>query len=98
METSRRGLEDYRYQYATGWTLVKVHWNPTTRAAEAEAVLDMLKTFGTRVLLHVKRVDPPEEPTAEAKEAVYRSCAAAAAAVEERVQGNRGGGKDIRKP
>ena len=67
------------------------------RAAEAEAVLDMLKTCGTRVLLHVKRVESHGEPTVEAKEAVYRSCKAAVAASEERVRGNRGGGKGYPK-
>ena len=65
--------------------------------------MDMLFTCDDRPEIEVETLDylgtvtGEDKPTAESEDAVYRSCEEAAAAGEQRVQGNRGGGQGFPK-
>ena len=84
--------------YALDWTEIKHRWGLTMTPYEADIVMDMLGTCEVPPRFEVEMLDYLGSVTGEDKvtgpeETVYGSCEEAAAAGEERVQGNRGGGK-----
>ena len=89
--------------YATDWAEIKQGWSLTMTPREAAIVMDMLFTCDDRPEIEVETLDylgtvtGEDKPTAESEDAVYRSCEEAAAAGEQRVQGNRGGGQGFPK-
>ena len=89
--------------YATDWAEIKERWNLTMTAVEAEIVMDMLGTCENPPEYEVEMREAMEvrvgvhKPTAEPEGAVYGSCEEAAAAGEQRVQGNQGGGRGYPK-
>ena len=94
--------ETYWCTYATDWAEVKEAWGLWMSEHEAEAVQEMLGTCadppGVEVVWEQPVTGPGPTPTGtpvhdESGGAVYQSCDAANAVGEERVLGNKGGGK-----
>ena len=90
-------------EYATDWAEIKEQWGLTMTPVESDIVMDMLGTCVAPARFEVETKDVVEvrtgenTPTPETEGTVYGSCEEAAAAGEERVQGNRGGGRGFPK-
>ena len=84
-------------QYATDWAQIKQRWELTMTPVKSAIVMDMLGTCEDPPDFEVETRDGMEvgedKPRAKPLEGVYESCEEAAAAGEERTQGNRGGGR-----
>ena len=85
--------ETYWCQYATDWAEIKARWELTMTKPEADAVVEMLDTCETPVIVVTETGKAVLVPTPEQHQGpVYGSCEEAEDAGEILVQGSRGGG------